>query len=252
MTCKSSPKVLTVVPARYASTRFPGKIIAPVAGKPLVVHTYERACQAKLVTGAVIATDHEKVVEACKPHDVQILMTRNDHPSGTDRIAEVAAKSDADIIVNVQGDEPLIDPNVIDATIQPLLDDPSIPMSTARHLITDPAQIENPNAVKVVCDSAGMALYFSRSPIPYIRDEVDRAENPACYWVHIGIYVYRRDFLLKYAAMPQTPLERLEKLEQLRVLENGYRIAVVNTEYRCIGVDTPQDLEMVRALLERQ
>ncbi|NIA15824.1 MAG: 3-deoxy-manno-octulosonate cytidylyltransferase [Nitrospiraceae bacterium] len=251
MTSTESCKVLTIIPARFASTRFPGKIIAPLAGKPLVVHTYERALQARLVSDVVIATDAQEVAEAVRPFGANVVMTRPDHPSGTDRIAEVAANTDADIIVNVQGDEPLIDPNTIDATIRPLLDEPGLPMATVRHQITDPDKIADPNIVKVIADASGHAIYFSRTPIPYIRDEADRAANPACYWQHIGLYVYRRDFLLEYAQMPQTPLEQLEKLEQLRVIENGYSIAVVGTEYTCVGVDTPEDLELVRSMLEQ-
>jgi len=198
----------------------------------------------------LIATDHERVVEALRPFNVPVVMTRADHPSGTDRIAEVAEGSDADIIVNVQGDEPLIDPGTIDATIQPLLDDPDLQMSTACNLITKPELITDPNCVKVVCDARGRALYFSRSPIPYIRDAADRAAVPPCYWQHVGLYVYRREFILRYAKMPQTPLEKLEKLEQLRVLENGLSLAVVETEYDSIGVDSPEDLERVRKLIE--
>jgi len=243
------PKILAVVPARYASTRFPGKIIAPLAGKPLVVHTYERALRAKLVSEAVIATDDAKVIEAVAPFGVRAVMTRADHACGTDRIAEVAQNSDAPIIVNVQGDEPLIDPKTIDAAIQPLLDHPDIVMSTARRLIIELSHIQDPNVVKVVCDQHGLAMYFSRLPIPYIRDAADRAAAPPCHWQHLGLYVYRRDFLLQYARMPQTPLEKLEKLEQMRVLENGYKIAVIDTEYEAIGVDVPKDLERVRAIM---
>jgi 3-deoxy-manno-octulosonate cytidylyltransferase (CMP-KDO synthetase) len=249
MTSGVNPKVLAVIPARYASTRFPGKIIAPLAGKPLVFHTYQQACKARLVTEALVAADDERVVEALRPYDVRVVMTRRDHPSGTDRIAEVAERSDADIIVNVQGDEPLIDPNTIDAAIRPLMEHPEVPMSTARHRITQPEQIGNPNVVKVVCDAQGYALYFSRSPIPYIRDEADRGAAATCYWEHVGLYVYRRAFLVQYAKMPQTPLEKLEKLEQLRVLENGFKIAVVETPYESISVDTPEDLENVRRRL---
>lgn len=248
--CAQNANVLAVIPARYASTRFPGKIIEPVAGKPLVYYAYQQALSASLVSDAVIAADDVKVVEALAPFDVKVVMTRADHPSGTDRIAEVAEKMDADIIVNVQGDEPLIDPATIDRAIQPLLDDPTLPMSTVKCLIKDPAEIVNPNAVKLICDVNGRALYFSRSPIPYIRDQKDRDEAPPCYWVHVGLYVYRRDFLLRYAKLPQTPLEKLEKLEQLRVLENGFPIAVVETSYESIGVDTREDLERVRRILE--
>ena len=251
MTTPEKPsRILAVVPARYASTRFPGKIIAPLAGKPLVLHTYERAREAALVDEALIATDAQEVVDALAPFGVAPVMTRADHASGTDRIAEVVAGIDADIVVNVQGDEPVIDPAVIDATIRPLIEQPDVVMSTARCLITRPEDINNPNAVKVVCDARGHALYFSRSPIPYIRDAADHAAAATCYWVHIGLYAYRRDFLIEYARMPQTPLEKLEKLEQLRVLENGYKLAVVDTEYESIGVDTPADLERVRALIE--
>lgn len=250
MTISMRPRILTVVPARYASTRFPGKIIAPLAGKPLVYQTYLRALQAKLVSEALIATDDQKVVDALAPFDVRVVMTRVDHASGTDRIAEVAEHTDAEIIVNVQGDEPLLSPEIIDETIQPLLDQPDVVMSTARRLITDPADLDDTNVVKVVCDLNGHALYFSRECIPHIRDAADRAAQPPCYWQHVGLYVYRRDFLLKFAQMPLSPLEKLEKLEQLRVLENGYKIAVVDTEYEAVGVDTPADLERVRRLME--
>jgi len=243
------PRILAVVPARFASTRFPGKIIAPLAGKPLVLHAYERACEASLVSEALVATDDDRVVQALAPFGVPVMLTSPDHSSGTDRIAEVAGQVDADILVNLQGDEPLIDPRTIDATIQPLLEDPDLVMATARHLIKDPGQIANPNVVKVVCDGQGRALYFSRSAIPYIRDEADRASARDCYWQHIGLYVYRHAFLPQFAAMAQTPLEKLEKLEQLRVLENGYPIAVVDTEYEGTGVDTPEDLERVRELM---
>lgn len=246
----TTPRVLAVVPARFASQRFPGKIIANLAGKPLVLHAYERAREANLVTEALIATDHDEVVRTLRPFDAKVVMTRDDHACGTDRIAEVAEKSDADIIVNVQGDEALIDPATIDRTIRALLDNPSVPMATARHRITDPEQIRDPNVVKVVCDRRNYALYFSRSPIPFIRDWSDRAANLQCYWQHIGLYVFRREFLLEFAKMPQSPLERIEKLEQLRVIEAGIPIVVVDTEYESIGVDTPEDLRHVADLLK--
>ncbi len=245
-----SERVLAVIPARYASTRFPGKVIMPLAGKPLVQHTYERAARAALVDEAIVATDDDKVVEALAPYGTPVVLTSPNHPTGTDRIAEVMRQRDEDLVVNVQGDEPLIDPNTVDNAIRPLLERPDVVMSTARHLIDHPEQAQNPNIVKVVCDQTGLALYFSRAPIPHIRDAAEAGPEPNCYWQHIGLYVYRRDFLLKYAAMPQTPLEKLEKLEQLRVIENGYKIAVVETEYRSIGVDVFEDFEHVRALLE--
>jgi 3-deoxy-manno-octulosonate cytidylyltransferase (CMP-KDO synthetase) len=243
-------RVLAVIPARYASTRFPGKVIAPLAGKPLVYHTYLRTCETALVSEVLVATDDAKVRAVLEAHKVPVVMTRPDHPSGTDRIAEVAESHSADIIVNVQGDEPLIDPHTIDEAIRALLDNPDVPMATARRAISDRTEIADPNVVKVVCDRNGRALYFSRYPIPCIRD-ARIGEEPIGYrWQHIGLYVYRREFLIEYARWPQTPLEQLERLEQLRVLENGYPIAVVDTSYRSIGVDTPEDLERVRNMLE--
>jgi len=184
MTYGSPNEVLAVIPARYASTRFPGKIIAPLAGKPLVAHTYEKTCRAQLVSEVVVAADDTRILEALKPLGVPVIMTRTDHPSGTDRIAEVAASAKASIIVNVQGDEPLIDPKTIDAAIEPLLKERDLPMSTARRLITAPDDIDNANVVKVICDQRNRALYFSRSAIPCIRDAADRSASPPCYLQH--------------------------------------------------------------------
>jgi 3-deoxy-manno-octulosonate cytidylyltransferase (CMP-KDO synthetase) len=246
-----APRVLAVIPARYASTRFPQKMIMSLAGKPLVYHVYERACRAKLITHTVIATDHEAVRDAVAPFGAEIVMTDPSHPTGTDRIAEVARGSDAEIIVNVQGDEVFVEPETIDAVVAPLLEDTSLVMATACHHLDDPEAIANPNVVKVIRDQRGHALYFSRLPIPYIRDEEDRGAAAHCYWQHVGLYAYRRHFLLHYAGLPQTPLEKLEKLEQLRVLENGYPIAVVETTYRSIGVDTPEDLAAAERILAR-
>jgi 3-deoxy-manno-octulosonate cytidylyltransferase (CMP-KDO synthetase) len=237
-----APRVIGIIPARFGSERFPGKVIAPLAGKPLVVHTYERACAAKSLHEVVVATDDPRVVDAVKPYNVRTVMTRGDHPTGTDRIAEVAAGLDVDIIVNVQADEPLVDPGLIDAVVKPLIDDPGVPMATARHPIRETALIHDPNCVKVVCDRNGHALYFSRSPIPFVRATGHDPRRENLYWQHIGLYVFRRDFLLRFAQMKPTPLEQLEKLEQLRVLENGYVIAVVEAGARTIGVDTPEDL----------
>lgn len=243
-------EILAVIPARFASQRFPGKVIEELAGKPLVVHTYERTMQAKCISKAVIATDDHRVLEALEPYDIHVVMTSADHPSGTDRIAEVARNTTADIIVNVQGDEPMLDPETIDRAVAAMLADPKLDMATAKHAITNPDDINDPNVVKVVSDKKGMALYFSRSPIPHMRDVSDQLPETPVYWQHIGLYVFRRSFLLDYAAMKPTPLEQTEKLEQLRALENGHRIAVVETEFKSIGVDTPGDLERVRHLLE--
>ena len=181
-------RVLAVIPARYASTRFPGKVIMPLAGKPLVQHTYERAARAELVDEAVVATDDEKVAEALAPYNTPVMLTSPDHPTGTDRIAEVMRQREEDLVVNVQGDEPLIDPATIDDAIRPLLERPGVVMSTARHLIPHIEQAQNPNIVKVVCDQTGLALYFSRAPIPHIRDAAEAGSEPACYWQHIGLY----------------------------------------------------------------
>lgn len=245
-------EILAVIPARFASSRFPGKMIAPLDGKPLVWHAYERARAARLVTEAVVATDDSRIADALAPYGVPVVMTRDDHASGTDRIAEVAASSQVEVIVNVQGDEPLLDPETIDATIEALFLDPEVVVATARHPIRGPEKIADPNVVKVVCDAQGRALYFSRCPIPNVRDASDRDAGGTHHWQHVGLYAYRREFLLQYSRMPQTPLERLEKLEQLRALENGYNIAVVDTGYEGIGVDTPEDLERVSRIIADQ
>ncbi len=245
------PRVIAVIPARSASTRFPNKIIAPVLGHPLVYHTWRRASEATLVDRVIVAIDDASVADALAPYDMDLIMTRADHATGTDRIAEVMEHVDGDIVVNLQGDEPAIDPRVIDEAIRPLLADSTLAMSTARRKLTDEKAIADPNVVKVVCDQTGNALYFSRLPIPYFRDatQFDATQD---YWQHIGLYVYRRNFLLNYGTLPQTPLERAEKLEQLRVLEHGYKIAVITTDYAAIGVDVPADLAQVIVLLQQQ
>ncbi|MBI3208177.1 MAG: 3-deoxy-manno-octulosonate cytidylyltransferase [Candidatus Solibacter usitatus] len=235
-------RILGVIPARFASVRFPGKALATLAGKPILQHVYERASQARYLTDVVIATDDERIYAAARAFRAPVRMTRNDHPSGTDRVAEVASADMASIIVNIQGDEPLIDPAAIDAATLALLDDVDAPMATLRKKIEDPAEITNPNVVKVVTGRTGDAIYFSRSPIPF-----DRGKD-AEYYKHIGLYVYRRDFLLSYSQLPVGPLEQAERLEQLRALENGYRIRVMDTEYESLGVDTPEDLEKVSTL----
>jgi len=247
---KENSSVLVVIPARYGSTRFPGKMLANLCGFPLVYHVYHQAKKAKCVGEVLVATDDERIKKALEPLGVPVIMTRSDHASGTDRIAEVAENRSEEIIVNVQGDEPLLPPECIDATVQPLLNNQQIQMSTACRQITEQSWIQNPNIVKVVMNQKSLALYFSRSPIPYIRDVEQRQNLEGIYWQHIGLYVYRREFLLHLSKLPQTPLEKLEKLEQLRVLENGYSIAVVPTNYEALGVDTPEDLEQVERILK--
>lgn len=252
MTSENRPNVIAVIPARMASQRFPGKVIAPLAGKPLVWHVFDRTRRASLVDDVIVAIDDARIANALEPLGVPCVMTRLDHASGTDRIAEVATGLDADIVVNVQGDEALIEPATIDAAIQPLLDDPTLPMATVCHALRDAAQVRDPNVVKVVVDARGRALYFSRSPIPFDRDAPDGVGPPERYRQHVGLYAMRRAFLLAYAALEPTPLEKAERLEQLRALEHGYSIAVVETAYESIGVDTPEQLAAVeRALSER-
>ena len=240
-------KVLCIIPARYASTRLPGKPLRDIAGKPMIVRVYERAIGAQRVHEVVVATDDERIRAAVEEHGGNAVMTRADHATGTDRLAEVAAqRPDCDLIINVQGDEPLIDPAVIDALVAPFEHDTALMMATAKTEITDAAEMENPNNVKVVADHTGNALYFSRARIPYARNA------GAKVYKHIGIYAYRRDFLLAYAKMAQTELECSESLEQLRALENGYRIRVVETDAVFIGVDTEEDLAAVNAEYQRR
>jgi len=240
-------RILGVIPARYSSSRFPGKALVSIAGKTMLQHVWERTCQARYLTDIVIATDDERIRSAAENFRARVVMTRADHISGTDRVAEAASASQASIIVNVQGDEPMIDPAAIDAAILGLLDDDmgTVPMGTIKKRIERPSDIQDPNVVKVVTDAHGNALYFSRCPVPFARDE------QTIYYKHIGLYVYRRDFLLSYPDLPVGPLERAERLEQLRALENGFKIRVVETEYESLGVDTPEDWKHVAELFEK-
>jgi len=244
-------KITAIIPARFASTRFEGKPLADISGKPMVRHVYERTAKASLVSEVIVATDDERIATAVREFGGRVEMTARSHETGTDRLAEVAARLDSDLIVNVQGDEPLIDPAMIDEAIRPLMDDSSIPMGTLKSRIKALHDFLSPNVVKVVTDWEGYALYFSRSPVPNFRDKWNDLKDEKfasgkllCY-KHVGLYVYRREFLLQYAQMSPTYLELAEKLEQLRVLENGYRIKVVETDYESIGVDIPSDLEKV-------
>jgi 3-deoxy-manno-octulosonate cytidylyltransferase (CMP-KDO synthetase) len=239
-------KILGVIPARFASTRFPGKVLAHIAGKTMLQHVYERASLSAYLTSTLIATDDDRVYSAARSFGARVRMTRSDHLSGTDRVAEVASAENAEIIVNIQGDEPLIDPAAIDAAILPLVDEPELVMGTLKKRIEDPREITDPNVVKVVTNGAGDAIYFSRCPIPFEREK----SGSTPYFKHIGLYVYQREFLLQYSALPVGPLETAERLEQLRALENGHRIRVVETEYESLGVDTPEDLQRVSRLFD--
>ena len=247
----SSPirRVLGIIPARYASSRFPGKPLASIAGKPLVQHVIERCQQAKTLAEVIIATDDERIRDVARKF-CRVEMTADNHPSGTDRIAEVAARCACDAVVNVQGDEPLMDPKVIDAVAQAL---DKIEISTAATPVKDLQDYANPNVVKVVVNRAGHALYFSRRTIPYLRDAASRSvtEQLAAFpfLKHLGIYGYRRETLLRLIKFPISPLEAAEKLEQLRALENGIPIAVVTVDYDSVGVDVPEDIERVEQLL---
>ena len=213
----------------------------------MLEHVFERTSQARYLTSVTIATDDERIADAARSFGAPVRMTRTDHLSGTDRVAEVASADTAELVVNIQGDEPLIDPAAIDAAILPLLHDDDIAMGTLKKRIEDPREIGDPNVVKVVTDRAGNAIYFSRSTIPYCGTGFSLSVP---HYKHVGLYVYRREFLLGYSDLPVGPLEQAERLEQLRALENGYSIRVVETEYESLGVDTPEDLERVSKLFE--
>lgn len=241
-------KIVAVIPARYASTRFPGKPLASICGKPMIQRVYENARTCALLDRVVIATDSAEIARAVQAFGGEVCLTSARHETGTDRIAEAAQSIEADLIVNVQGDEPLLLPHTIDLAVRPLLADGRIPMGTLKARIKSVGDMSNPNIVKVVTDASGRALYFSRSAIPFFRN---RVEGAAMYR-HIGLYVYRRDFLLLLTGLPQSGLEKAESLEQLRALENGFAIHVVETDYEPIGVDMPEDIATVEKILHQQ
>jgi 3-deoxy-manno-octulosonate cytidylyltransferase (CMP-KDO synthetase) len=238
-------QVVAIIPARYASTRFPGKPLADLDGRPMIEHVYRRVEACRDVSRVIVATDDLRIATAVAEFGGRVKLTKVTHRSGTERLAEVAAALDCDIVVNVQGDEPLIDPRAISESLEPFAD-PSVQVTTLYRRISKPSELTNPNVVKVVLDRSGFALYFSRAPIPHSRDP--RGGWPPLY-KHIGLYAYRRSALLVLATLDQTPLEQAESLEQLRALEHGIRIKAVETRYDSIGVDTPEDLEDVRRLL---
>lgn len=242
-------KTAIIIPARYASSRLPGKPLLRQTGKYLVQHVYERACQAQRANHVVVATDDPRIVTAVESFGGNVVRTRRDHPSGTDRVAEVAGQLDADLILNLQGDEPLIEPAHLDQLFDLLIQHPDADMATLATPLRSLDQWQDPNCVKAVCDASGRALYFSRAPIPYVRDgQPDFALRPARFLLHLGLYVYRRAFLLRLAALPPEPLEQLEKLEQLRVLALGHPIQVGVVEQCGFGVDTYEDYERFVAI----
>jgi len=242
-------KVVGIIPARYGSTRFPGKALALIAGIPLIQRVVEQCQKARFLTEVIVATDDQRIADAVK-NICRAEMTRSNHPSGTDRIAEVAEKISCDAVVNIQGDEPMINPAVIDAVAGALA---CHEMSTAAKRITNPADYDNPNVNKLVVNTAGLALYFSRRTIPYLREAVHRSVSEQLavfpFLKHLGIYGYRRETLLRLVKFPVSPLENAEKLEQLRALENGIQIAVVQVDYDSVGVDAPEDVARVEKLL---
>jgi 3-deoxy-manno-octulosonate cytidylyltransferase (CMP-KDO synthetase) len=244
--------VVAIIPARYESTRLPGKPLAEIAGRPMIEHVWRRASAAN-VHGVIVATDSERVADAVRAFGGTAWMTRADHQTGTDRLAEVAAHLPCRIIVNVQGDEPLLDPAAIDAAVEPLRRDTSLPMSTLARPLHDAAEFASPHVVKVVTDLKRRALYFSRAPVPWLREGdgawprvVHAGDAPLPVLGHIGLYAYRREVLLQLAGLPPTPLEQMERLEQLRALEHGIAIHVSVVDRGAAGVDTPEDLERVR------
>ncbi len=245
-----SKSVLAVIPARYASSRFPGKALALIAGKAMIQHVVERVRLAQTVSRVVVATDDDRIRKAVEEFGGEAILTRHDHRSGTDRVAEVATHVPAEIYVNVQGDEPLLDPAAVDAVVSAMHDDDAIQIATPCVAISQPNEIMDPNVAKVVLDFEGNALYFSRAPIPWVRDTGETVA--ARHLKHIGLYAIRRDALMEYPTLPPGELEHLEQLEQLRWLENGFGIRVVETDYDAVSVDVPSDIERVERRLREQ
>ena len=248
--CMPQPKIIAIIPARYQSNRFEGKPLARIMGKPMIQHVVERAQQVPLLSRVVVATDDERIAQVVESFGGSWVMTRSDHATGTDRLAEAAQMlpiSDNDVIVNIQGDQPLFPAEIIEQVARPLIDDPSLPMSTLIYKIVRPEEITDPNHVKTVFDCHGNALYFSRSSIPFQRDP-GGAEQPT-YYKHLGFYAYRKGFLVTFVGLPEGQWERFEKLEQLRALEFGYTIRVVLTGHDSVEVDTPEDLVRVEQML---
>ncbi len=246
-------RLLIVIPARYASTRFPGKPLARIAGVSLLERVHRLCLRVPGAPTVVVATDDSRIERHALGFGARVLMTRRDHPSGTDRAAEVARRIPCDLVVNVQGDEPLLDPRVVGRLAAALRADSSLQMATLAHPLSDAKDYDNPNAVKVVVDRKGNALYFSRAPIPFFRGwDGRRGKLPGAVWRHLGIYGYRRDFLLRYVRWPRSPLEEAENLEQLRALERGVQIRVLRTAYEALGVDVPGDVARVERVLRRR
>jgi 3-deoxy-manno-octulosonate cytidylyltransferase (CMP-KDO synthetase) len=245
-------RVAAIIPARYSSTRFPGKALTPILGKPMIQWVYERTCQAEVLDEVLVATDDKRILKTVQGFGGKALLTSPHHQSGTERVMEAAAGLEAEVIVNVQGDEPLIQPAMIAQAVAPLMKGEEAPVVSLRYPISRQEELEDPNIVKVVTDQQDYALYFSRLPIPYNRTGGKAGEETdGTYWKHIGLYVYRGDFLQNWGRLKPSPLEQAEQLEQLRVLENGYRIKVLPSLYDSWGVDTPADIARVYRVLQQ-
>lgn len=242
--------IIGVIPARYSSVRFPGKVLADVLGKPMIQHVWERAKQVRILDEVIIACDHELVLEAARAFGAKAVMTSKEHLSGTDRIAEVVNPLDVKIVINIQGDEPLIHPTMIDSVARALLDDRALTLSSIMKKIDDLSNVSDPNIVKVIVDKNNFALYFSRAAIPHLASSSE-VKHPV-YYKHMGLYGYTKDFLFTFKNCPASNLEKTEKLEQLRVLEEGYRIKLVETKFDTQSVDTPEDLEKVKMILKKE
>jgi len=243
----SAPNVVVVIPARYGSSRLPGKPLVSLAGQPMIQRVYERAKLAQRPNRVVVAADDDRIIKAVQAFGGEARMTRPDHRTGTERVAEVAAHEPGDIFVNVQGDEPLLDPAAVDTAVRAILEEPQAAIVTVATPIKTPGDIMDPNVCKVVLDFDENALYFSRAPIPWVRDTASK--TLARHLKHLGLYAFQRDALLEYPTLPQGELERLEQLEQLRWLENGWRIRVAEVEHDAISVDVPDDVARVEKLL---
>jgi 3-deoxy-manno-octulosonate cytidylyltransferase (CMP-KDO synthetase) len=253
MSSTGSERIVIVIPARYGATRLPGKPLVNLAGKPMIQRVYERANLAQRAGRVIVATDDKRIVEAVEGFGGEARMTRADHRTGTERVAEVAAHVEGDVFVNVQGDEPLLDPRAVDTAIDALtgalLEETPAAVATVATAIRVPGDIMDPNVVKTVLDFDNNALYFSRAPIPWVRDTA--AKHQVRHWKHLGLYVFQRDALLEYATLPQGELEKVEQLEQLRWLENGWKIRVAEVEHDAVSVDVPEDVARVEKLLEK-
>ena len=245
----AKPEVVIVIPARFGSTRLPGKPLVSLAGRPMIQRVYERAKLASQADRVIVATDDERIVKAVESFGGAVRMTRPDHRTGTERVAEVAAHEKGDVFVNAQGDEPLLDPGAVDAAIHALLEEPAAAIATVATAIKTPADIMDPNVVKTVLDFDNNGLYFSRAPIPWVRDTASKIQ--VRHLKHLGLYVFQRDALLEYPTLPQGELERIEQLEQLRWLENGWKIRVAEVEHDAVSVDVPEDVARVEKLLQK-